>query len=755
MRKLAMVCLSFASAAAVGVYLGTGLWLALTGAALAAAGLLLFLLRPSRRSKAAMLVCIGFGAGAVYCTAYAAMVLQPVKEYDGTTAVLTAEICRTPVQTDTGLQAVGRVDFDGRTQNVLLFFRDGTELRLGDRVTAEFSLRDSMQGDDEERFFYYQAQDIVLIGTQQGSVQITRSQTLPVRLWPMAAAEKLRNVIQSSFSKDTAGFMTALLTGDRTGMSYQERNALSRSGIAHTVSISGMHVSILMSMVLLLSGKRRRLAALLGCPVLLCFMAMTGFSPSVVRAGVMQMFLLLAPILRRENDGVTSLSVSLLLILLVNPWAIAGMSLQLSYGAVAGIFLLTGRICRAMQSPAPIKRAAARSPLFRRLWNFAAATVSTTLGAIFFTTPLAALYTSSVPVLSVVTNLLVLPVISVCFMAGLLVCAVGFFWGAAAKVLAFPVGLLVKYILCVARGVSAIPFAALDLQRPYLLFWLCFAYFLVGVFVLLRARRRPIVLTCCLILSLVCSVLFSALDSGRGTCSVTALDVGQGQCIVAQCGDFTAMIDCGGSRDDAAGEAAACFLEQSGAVKLDVLILTHFDNDHTGGIEQLFSRVRVGRLYLPDTEDEEGNRARVLELADAYGIPTDSVSADLRITAGDASLTVFAPVSAADDNESGLCVLFSVGTFDALVTGDLSTSGEYRLLSMKSLPDLEVLVAGHHGSKYSTSQTLLEQTCPEVVLISVGRNSYGHPAEETLARISAAGAVIYRTDECGDITVRR
>ena len=97
----------------------------------------------------------------------------------------------------------------------------------------------------------------------------------------------------------------------------------------------------------------------------------------------------------------------------------------------------------------------------------------------------------------------------------------------------------------------------------------------------------------------------------------------------------------------------------------------------------------------------------------------------------------------------------SAQKYDILVTGDMAEFAEYRLLSSHEIPDLELLVAGHHGSKHSTTQALLDLTQPETVLISVGKqNRYGHPASETLARIAESGAAVFRTDECGTITVR-
>ncbi|MCC8089852.1 MAG: DNA internalization-related competence protein ComEC/Rec2, partial [Oscillospiraceae bacterium] len=111
-----------------------------------------------------------------------------------------------------------------------------------------------------------------------------------------------------------------------------------------------------------------------------------------------------------------------------------------------------------------------------------------------------------------------------------------------------------------------------------------------------------------------------------------------------------------------------------------------------------------------------------------------------------------APLGAGETNEEGLSLLCTSGDFDVLITGDMDSTIERRLIKYGNLPDIELLIAGHHGSKYATSEELLAETLPEYAAISVGRNSYGHPADETLARLAEQGCAIYRTDRMGNIT---
>ena len=114
-------------------------------------------------------------------------------------------------------------------------------------------------------------------------------------------------------------------------------------------------------------------------------------------------------------------------------------------------------------------------------------------------------------------------------------------------------------------------------------------------------------------------------------------------------------------------------------------------------------------------------------------------------------MTIYPPVSDREDNERGLTVLASAGDTDLMINGDMDSATERGLLETYDLPDIEILVVGHHGSKYSTSEDLLEAVAPELAVISVGSNSYGHPTDETLRRLVKAGCAVCRTDKQGSI----
>ena len=234
------------------------------------------------------------------------------------------------------------------------------------------------------------------------------------------------------------------------------------------------------------------------------------------------------------------------------------------------------------------------------------------------------------------------------------------------------------------------------------------------------------------------------------------LDVGQGQCILLETEDVTAVIDCGGSYPQAVGEQAARTLQSAGKSRVDLLILTHFDKDHAGGAVQLLHRMDVGLVVIPNVSDSGEIRQAIEEKAAEVGTKVLTVATLTELTFSDGKITIYPPLSDPFEDNAGICVLATAAEYDMLITGDLDTMAELRLLSHYDLPKVEVLVAGHHGAKTSTGETLLKTVCPQLVVVSAGEaNPYGHPHKETLDRITEIGAETACTIDAGTIVLRR
>ena len=430
----------------------------------------------------------------------------------------------------------------------------------------------------------------------------------------------------------------------------------------------------------------------------------------------------------------------------VNPLVVTSVSFQLSVGCMVGIFLFSNRITEYLTGKILTKKHD-RLPKIKRWF---AGSVAVTLSATVVTTPLVALHFGAISLVGVLTNLLTLWVISFIFYGIMLVCLLSLFSSVAASFAAAAVAWTIRFVIGVSKLLAAFPLSAVYTASIYIVIWLVFCYALLAVF-LFSPKRRPVTLLCCAAIGLCLALGASWLEPLTDECRMTVLDVGQGQCILLQSEGKTYLVDCGGSDAEEAADFAAERLLSQGIFRLDGVILTHFDADHSGGLPYLLARIPTDTLFVPECESESGVRDMLEPLVNQVIDLRDSVV----VSYGGTEISIFGPVVPDSGNESSLAVLFRHEDCDILITGDRSGFGERILLRTADIPQVDILVAGHHGSKHSTSAELLQAVMPKIAVISVGENNYGHPAQEVLDRLAAIGCVVYRTDLHGNIVFRR
>ena len=619
---------------------------------------------------------------------------------------------------------------------------DLLEHRPGETVTDIVALRSAQRIRDDD-VTVFTSKGVFLLAYQRGAPSYGPGSSDSPRWWPARMGRAMGERIGQLAPGDQGAFLTAILTGDKTGLSRQGASDLSEAGLYHILAVSGMHCGFLLALVTLLTGRHRRhLTALCAIPLLLFYALLTGASPSVLRACVMLSLLAAAPLFRRESDGPTSLAAALFLILLTNPFAAASISLQLSFGAVAGLLWLTPRLYRLLLGGKQRGRG----------YRFTAASFSATMGALVFTTPLSALYFGTLVLISPLSNLCCLWAASGAFLLGLPAVLGSMVLPPLGAVLAVIPRVLSAYILAAAHLLAKIPYHALYFVNPYLKYWLLFAYGLFFTAWTGNGGRRKYALAAGLTaVSLAVTVRLGA-ERFSGELEVLTLDVGQGQSILLSGGEGAALVDCGSANSwYDPGAIAADYLLTLGHRRLDYLILTHFDADHINGVETLLSRAEVETLLVPAEAEDQMARRQILDLAAARGVRVRTPeTVPERFSLGGAAVSVFPPAGESADNEQGLSVLAEAGE-TLLITGDMSAATEEALLAAWDLPDLTYLAAGHHGSKYSTGEALLQTLTPETVFISAGGSSYGHPAEETLRRLAEQGCTVYRTDLHGTV----
>ncbi len=553
---------------------------------------------------------------------------------------------------------------------------------------------------------------------------------------------------------DSAGLMRALVLGDRSMLGDELREAMSRTGTAHLISISGLHVTVLCFLLAMLLGRfiPRRIANLIALALLLPYGLIIGFTAPFVRAVVMFALLCGAPIYGVPSDPITRLCAAMLLWLMIHPLSIGDAGFALSFSASAGILLLlppllevTGLDARLHEKPSPI--------IWKRLLKKALLYVPTllcvSLVAQLATLPYVVAFFGAQSILAVPFNLVCVPLCMLGFILGLIVLLLSVFSVPAALLLARLPNLLFVWLMVITRGGMELPSASVRIGHyPTVLVFAHWGVVLassnLSKIPFERRRLLPIGLVGIAALSSLLIVIHS------WPFSIVFLDADQADCAIVRSRGHTFMIDTGDTYTPAPDYLNGTCLH------IDGILLTHPHQDHAGGLSDILTSFRPDAIYVPkgwfDVEEVSPAVVEGIEKARDMGIEIWELSAgdSVRISSA-ATLDVYSPDGAelpSEVNDMSLLTLVTCDGQRVLFTGDLSMDGEPEVI-----PDTDVLKVAHHGSSKGTSERFLSLSTPEIAVISVGENNYGHPAPETLEKLEDIGAKVYQTRNSGAVTL--
>ncbi|MBQ6120653.1 MAG: DNA internalization-related competence protein ComEC/Rec2 [Clostridia bacterium] len=553
----------------------------------------------------------------------------------------------------------------------------------------------------------------------------------------------------------SAGIMRALVLGDRSLLGDEQRDALQRSGTAHLISISGLHVTLLAAVLSLLLGliMPRKYAVLVAVALLIPYGALIGFTAPFVRALCTFAIFCCAPIAGLPSDGITRLCGVMLAWLLAKPLSLEDTGFALSYAASAGIILLMP----------PLRRLVGLEGLNRRLPGvhgprhallqvvaYVGDLICASVAAQLATLPLVVASFGGQPLLSVPFNLICVPLCMAGYVLGLLALLVSVIFMPLAAMLARVPDALLAALTAITRAGGGIDGGYARIGRyPFILIVAHWSVMLAASDlsrIRLNVRRlMPLGLVGVAALS----TLLVFMKAWPFT--LVFLDAGQADCAVVQNHGCTWLIDAGDTYTPAADYLSA------NCLKLNGIVLSHPHEDHAGGLLDILDSFRPDAIYVPagwfDVEEVAPSIVEGIEKARSMGIPIRELHTGDRIgLSSAASLEVYSPDGGAlpaEVNDMSMLALVTCEGQKALFTGDLSQEGE-----PERIPDADVLKVAHHGSNKGTSARFLDSVTPDIAVISVGENNYGHPGEETLERLSASSAEIYQTRQSGAITMR-
>lgn len=664
MRVLLRFACGFAVSAALTLCL-----LPETAALMLAAGLLLLSLLLGIRRKMAWVPLLGLALGFVWTVGYQAAFVKPAMTLSGRTVEITGTATDYSMETACGVRVPAAISDGNETADAMVWLYTEEPLKPGDRFSVLANIRSAAA----ENGNYYPSEGIFLLAYGKTEPELTPAAKVPLRYLPRQIAHAMEASLQSCVPADALGYAMALATGNREKLSNHQRENLKTAGIYHALALSGMHMTVLVGFVTMLIPRKRRRAAV-GIPLCVAFTIITGAGPSLVRAAVMQCLILLAPVLGKEEDAPTSLGAAALLLTAQNPYCILNWGMQLSFASMTGLVLCAGRIYRTLDGIGTKQKG---KSVRARLRHGLCASIAATGAATVCAAPLMMVYFGRISLVAPLTNLLTGWAVAWCFRGSLLTALVGLISQTTGNVLGWCLGWCVRYVGAVAGVLAKLPFASLGTDSVYGFGWVLMTYGIA--FVMLRAPkpRRLVIPACCVVTGLAACLMFPMLQGREMT--MTVLDVGQGQCLMLSQRGQTVMVDCGGSTGAASGDLAASQLLSVGENRVDVLILTHYDLDHTAGVEELLNRMPVGVILMPELTPEDKNRMRIEAAAQAHGTEVCYVIEEALASFGDGTVRVFPPGPGAEENRC-LSILADMGKTQILVTGDMDAEQEHRLM---------------------------------------------------------------------------
>lgn len=558
--------------------------------------------------------------------------------------------------------------------------------------------------------------------------------------------------------------MRSLLFGDTHLLDESLKEMMSRTGLAHLMAVSGQHaafISLLVFVVLRMIGAPWKVTWIVTAVTVWAFAILVGMQPPVIRAAILTTALASAYLIGRDPDPLNSLALSALIVLIHNPHALYKADLQLSYMCVLSIILLRPGLSRwlMLNTENVPSRQRRRNLAFNKwiglplVFSFASQ-----IGLV----PLLSWHFHLFPVIGFLANIIMVPLSGLIVMAGFLT----IFTGAILPPIGAVLGFACKYFLIafegLARGFSSVPYASIPL--PPMPSWAIGAYFLIlfsGCYIV--SARAPgevektkwrLAIHLAALVSLI--VWLAVLNAPRSELAVRMLDVGQGDSILIQSPSGQNILVDGGP-EQAGKYAVVAFLRAHGISRLNAVVATHPDSDHIGGLIDVLQDFPVDLFVMSPTFKRTETIAELESVIRSKSIPTKMVArGDILDGLSQCQITVLNPQSNsfAEDNDLSIVLRLDHGENSFLLTGDASEWAEADMLSASIDLDCDVLKAGHHGARSSSSMPFVHAVSPELVLVSVGRdNRYGHPHEEALERFQREKGRVLRTDQQGAISI--
>lgn len=625
---------------------------------------------------------------------------------------------------------------------------------------------------------YYNAFNIEYTMTSDDSevVQYNRNSVLSVLY-------RLRAFLQSGLERFTTAedyeVLSAMLLGDKNKLGEELETLYQLNGIAHILTISGLHISMLgrgLYKLLRKLGGGFLMSSMISGLVISMYGMMTGLGSSSLRAIIMFIIMLAADCLGKSYDMTSAVCFAGALVLCEYPLIIYQFSFQMSVVCILAISMAAPIVCR-----------------FLCIENRILKTVVTGCVIQWCTIPILLYHMYIYPVFSVLANLVVIPLVELVMMSGFLSLGVSLVNSEIAVFLSGAAHYILLFYKKMCEFISGFEYALfipgcpdiLQAALYYMILLTVLGYmsykisvsnhliFCSRIFKIKKVRRRlqrtinkqktsdlgKIFIRYIATTLSIAACVFILMPKSYSMMTIIFADVGQGDCILIKMpsGD-AALVDCGSSNITNVGSNCIIpMLNYYGIRNIEYVFLSHADSDHINGVADLIEKGRVKHIILPFRDDNSGFD-EISDLAEMQDISVDCIGTGDIIVEEDVSFICLHPAkeNTEDENSSSMVLKLKYKDFSVIFTGDLDMKGEQMVLETADSYGIDiacnVLKVGHHGSKYSTGEAFLEYASPESSVISCSEsNIYGHPSKEALKRLADNNSYIYMTKDFGAV----
>ena len=576
------------------------------------------------------------------------------------------------------------------------------------------------------------------------------SGTVSFRSWFAKLRSDFGSILARYHGAEQAAFLQGVLFGDRKDIPAELKESFMNTGTIHILAVSGSNVATIALMVYLILGLLRfpkRWVVGLTVTGLFFYMMLTGAESSIVRATIMGCVIVVGTAMERRTDIYNSICVAAVIVLLIDPLQLYDVGFQLSFAAVLSIVMLYPVLDAAIRN---IPQSLEEFKILEPVWQVFAVSLAAQLGTLPFT----AYYFERFSIVSLLANVIVVPLVGLNLVLGCMTIAAHFVGAWFAATYSALNEFLVDVLLGFVRYAAGVPFAAVETYGFGILAGAAYYAVLIGV---MNMRNPPIVKVAALCLGVFATIaVYRDAGERKETLRVFMLDVGQGDAVLIRFPNGSNMLVDAGPRAfgyDAGKRVLVPFLARNTITRIDAILLSHPHSDHIGGVEAVLTSVNVGVILEADTLTASRMHSDLRSAAEDRGVPVHRVGAGANVSPdANARLYVLHPVPGQDHfdnlNNSSLVLKMMYGDATALFVGDAEVEAEEIMKARYgSFLDGDLLKTGHHGSSTSSSEHFLDGITPKIAIISVGaRNKFKHPSPQVIQRLQENGTTVFRTD---------